>query len=228
MKITVTPAMSPYQIPQNISRVAAENGLYIDADTTTGAIEILFPEVSDGIYPIIVSDTAGNSATNNITCTANGAEEIEGEASYTIDQNGGVIKFGRTSETWNAEETGSVAIAAAVQKEIQAGTTRYRGRIDQDAAAAPTVTDFENNTSFTFTPNRTGDGEYYLESDTPLDVNRCQFIVNTTDFQFVLVPSYVDSLGFARINLRKYMLDGSPAADGLVDVDFVLYISPTV
>ena|ERR1039458_9147116 len=70
-------AASPY------AATSADTSIYVD--TTAGAVTILLqPTAIRGNLPLIVKDYTGHANANNITLTPNGAEKIDGLASYVL------------------------------------------------------------------------------------------------------------------------------------------------
>lgn len=69
---------------------------------TPGAVAVTLPAGVDGrIY--FIGDQKGDAGTNNITITPNGAETINGSATYVISENSGVVAlaYSLTNTRWN-------------------------------------------------------------------------------------------------------------------------------
>ncbi len=67
-----------------------------------GAVAVALPAGTDGRW-FVIADQTGDAATNNITITPNGAETINGSATYVINENRGsvVLVYSTTNTKWN-------------------------------------------------------------------------------------------------------------------------------
>ncbi len=70
--------------------------------SVAGAVAVTLPAGTDGRWFIIV-DQKGDAATNNITITPNGAETVNGAATFVMNQNneGVVLAYSSTNTRWN-------------------------------------------------------------------------------------------------------------------------------
>ena len=69
---------------------------------SAGAVAVALPAGTDGRW-FVIADQTGDAATNNITITPNGAETINGAATYVISDNRGavVLAYSTTNTQWN-------------------------------------------------------------------------------------------------------------------------------
>lgn len=70
--------------------------------SVAGAVAVNLPAGTDGRWFVIV-DQKGDAATNNITITPNGAETINGSATFVMNQNkeGVILAYSLTNTRWN-------------------------------------------------------------------------------------------------------------------------------
>lgn len=129
-----------------------------------GAVAVTLPAGTDGRW-FVVGDQTGDANTNNITITPNGAETINGSATYVINDNRGavVLVYSSTNTRWNVVArytAGSVLVNPmdSAGDMIYGGTAGVATKLDSGSsgtllvsagAAAPTWTNtVANATTF--------------------------------------------------------------------------------
>lgn len=77
------------------------NQANVFADPTSNAITLTLPAPTKG-KTIIIADSTGQSATNNITINPHASEKINGVSTYTISQNYGQVRLVSNGTNWFA------------------------------------------------------------------------------------------------------------------------------
>lgn len=97
MKQSVRVALTTPVTVSNSSDCAVLSNL-----TVAGAVAVTLPAGVDGRF-FIIGDQKGDAATNNITITPNGAETINGSATYVINDTRGsvILAYSTTNTRWN-------------------------------------------------------------------------------------------------------------------------------
>lgn len=78
-----------------------DNKLCVDY-TATGIVTITLPSVLPNGFQLVVTDTAGNATTNNITIDTEGVEKINGLDTYLLDANYDSVKLNKYNGNWYA------------------------------------------------------------------------------------------------------------------------------
>ncbi len=94
------------EVPQDPTN-PINNQLLINCDSSANAIAITLPAIStfgnSPNYQILINDSGGVAATNNITITCNAADKINNAASIVLANNGGSITLQISGTTdWQA------------------------------------------------------------------------------------------------------------------------------
>jgi hypothetical protein len=86
--------------------------IYLEVDTTNQPITITLPEIISmgGFYNVkfYITDTNGNSATNNITVSAQGSDLIDSGSSIIISTNYGSVLVACAQSSWIALESSNI------------------------------------------------------------------------------------------------------------------------
>jgi hypothetical protein len=117
----------------------AEAGKKYKVDSTGGAVVVTLPAGND-LDNIVIQDVAHYAATNNITVNPDGAETIDNDTSYVIDQNEGWIDIGYK----NADTNWEVAASGMPYTLIPTKTRTVRTLIETITNGTGAVFDFNN------------------------------------------------------------------------------------
>lgn len=140
--------------------------------TSGGAITINLPSAaSRSGYPLTIKDNTGNAATNNITVNRNGSDTIEGQTSFTIANNWGMLTLTPQSTTWIIEESSNVqnhySATATVTGSGNFGTGGT-GVLSEQSTAAPSsqagVTGMVGTLASAPTLTNTGQAYFYNQT----------------------------------------------------------------
>lgn len=86
--------------------------IYLEVDTTNQAIVIFLPEIASmgGFYNVkfYITDTNGNSATNNIFIAPQGSDLIDSSTSINISTNYGSVLIACNGSSWIALESSNI------------------------------------------------------------------------------------------------------------------------
>jgi hypothetical protein len=86
--------------------------IYLEVDTTSQPITITLPEISSmgGFFNVkfYITDSNGNSATNNITIASQGSDLIDSGSSITISTNYGSVLVACNGSSWIALESSNI------------------------------------------------------------------------------------------------------------------------
>jgi hypothetical protein len=133
-RVSVDNAASPYTV--------LATDVVIECLPATGVIGLTLPAgVADKTY--IVKDIDGNAGTNTITITPDGAETIEGAATYEVSANyGGVsLYYDATTTDWKVLDVSSDALTPLTAQQFLNRTSAWI------AGTQPAVTEVNNGAS---------------------------------------------------------------------------------
>jgi len=101
--------------------------IYLEVDTTSQPITITLPEIASmgGFFNVkfYITDTNGNSATNNITIASQGSDLIDSGSSITISTNYGSVLVACNGSSWIALESSNIPPAIPPKVDLLAKGT---------------------------------------------------------------------------------------------------------
>ena len=108
--------------------------IYLEVDTTSQPITITLPEIASmgGFFNVkfYITDSNGNSATNNITIASQGSDLIDSGSSITIATNYGSVLVACNGSSWIALESSNIPPAIPPKVDLLAGGTVDMGVSD--------------------------------------------------------------------------------------------------
>lgn len=122
--------------------------IYIEVDTTSQPITITLPEIASmgGFFNVkfYITDTNGNSATNNITIASQGSDLIDSGSSITIATNYGSVLVACNGSSWIALESSNIPPAIPPKVDLLA-----EGTVDMGDSSLQEITTFYNRSIVT-------------------------------------------------------------------------------
>jgi hypothetical protein len=122
--------------------------IYLEVDTTSQPITITLPEIASmgGFYNVkfYISDTLGNSSTNNITIATQGGDLIDSGGSITLATNYGSVLVACSQSSWIGLESSNIPPATPPKVDLLA-----LGTIDMGVSDPQEITAFYTNSIVT-------------------------------------------------------------------------------